>query len=72
MVLKASGASLNHKTELNGVALNIQNSDTLQSEAARLLQIGDALMVEEMVADGIAELILGIGFIIVFSAVNVL
>ena len=61
VVLKASGASLLHKTELRAVALNLTNEEEVQKESRRLLQIQgcDALLVQEMVK-GERELVCGL------------
>ena len=62
LVLKASSEALTHKTELSAVALNVDSPDLLEMEAGRLLEISDALLVEEMVTGGVVELLLGIDY----------
>nr|WP_244604570.1 MULTISPECIES: acetate--CoA ligase family protein [Mesorhizobium] len=59
VVMKVSSASVLHKTELNGVALNIGDSETAAREAFRLGAITDELLVEEMI-HGVAEFIVGV------------
>ncbi len=51
VVLKASGATLLHKTEAGGVALNLRGEREVRKEGQRLLQIPgcDGLLVQEMV-----------------------
>ena len=61
VVLKASGASLSHKTEVGGVALNIGTEAEVRKEGERLLKIPgcDALLVQEMVKGG-REIVCGL------------
>jgi acetyl-CoA synthetase (ADP-forming) len=51
VVLKASGVTLLHKTEVGGIALNLKNREEVREEARRLLGIPgcQALLVQEMV-----------------------
>lgn len=60
VVIKAVGAQLMHKTEVGGVALNIRNKEEARVAVARLAGLSDILLVEEMLADGIAEVLAGI------------
>lgn len=61
VVLKASGASLLHKTEVGGVALNLRSSSEVREESRRLLSIPgcEGLLVQEMVR-GDRELVCGL------------
>lgn len=61
VVLKASGTSLVHKTEVGGVALNLRGEREVREESRRLLQIPgcDGLLVQEMVR-GDRELVCGL------------
>ncbi|MGA2026838.1 MAG: acetate--CoA ligase family protein [Syntrophobacteraceae bacterium] len=61
VVLKASGASLSHKTELGGVALNLRTVEEVRKEGERLLKIPgcEALLVQEMVKGG-REIVCGL------------
>jgi len=61
VVLKASGAELFHKTEVEGVSLNLRTAEDVEREAERLLRIAgcEALLVEEMVKGG-RELVCGL------------
>jgi acetate---CoA ligase (ADP-forming) len=60
VVIKASGAAIEHKSEAGGVLLNI-GSPAQASDAARQLScLSDRLLIEEMVTDGIAEVLVGI------------
>jgi acyl-CoA synthetase (NDP forming) len=60
VVVKAVGAEIAHKTELGAVRLNLRDADSVRAAAHTLLQIGDALLVEAMIADAVAELIVGV------------
>jgi acetate---CoA ligase (ADP-forming) subunit beta len=61
VVLKATGASLFHKTEIGGVVLNLRSQEEIKKEGQRLLRIGgcEALLVQEMVK-GERELVCGL------------
>jgi acyl-CoA synthetase (NDP forming) len=61
VVLKASGASLSHKTDVGGVALNIGTGPEVRKEAERLLKVPgcEALLVQEMVGGG-REMVCGL------------
>jgi acetyl-CoA synthetase len=60
VVIKASGAHLEHKTEVGGVALNIRTDADARSAAQRLGNLSQTLLVEEMFTDGVAEILIGI------------
>jgi acetyl-CoA synthetase len=60
VVIKASGAHLEHKTELGGVVLNVRNEADARSAGERLAKISDTLLVEEMFTDGVAEVLIGV------------
>jgi acyl-CoA synthetase (NDP forming) len=60
VVLKAVGAHIAHKTEIGAVRLNLGDPDSVRAAARALLPIGDALLVERMIPDAVAELIVGI------------
>ena len=53
-------ASDAHKTETGGVKLNLQSAEDIQTAWAELAPRGDVL-VEEMIHDAVAEVIIGIG-----------
>ena len=59
VTLKVSGAKLAHKTELNGVRLNIQNVKTLKEACDDLFKISPELLIEKMIESPICELIIG-------------
>jgi acetyl-CoA synthetase len=60
VVIKASGAHLEHKTEVGGVVLNVRTAADAHSAAMRLSTLSDTLLVEEMCTDGVAEILIGV------------
>ena len=52
--------TLAHKSELGAVALGLRDAEAVRAAAARMAHLGEALLVEPMVTDGVAELIVGI------------
>lgn len=60
VVIKAVGAHLEHKTEVGGVVLGVRSAEEASAAAARLAALSDTLLVEEMVGDGIAEILVGV------------
>jgi acetyl-CoA synthetase len=60
VVMKASAADLEHKSEVGGVALNIRSIDEAQAAAERLSSLAPNLLIEEMLSDGIAEILVGV------------
>ena len=62
LTLKVSGAKLAHKTELNGVRLNIQNVKTLKEACDDLFKISPELLIEKMIESPICELIIGMDY----------
>ncbi len=61
VVLKASGSTLLHKTEVGGVALNLKSPEEVKEEARRLLKIAgcQTVLVQEMIR-GDRELVCGL------------
>jgi acetyl-CoA synthetase len=60
VVIKATGSHLEHKTEVGGVVLNVRNEAEARIAAERLAKLSDTLLVEEMFADGVAEILIGV------------
>ena len=58
VVVKALG--LAHKSEHNAVRVGLETAAEVRGAARELLTLSDRLLVEEMVGDGIAELIVGV------------
>jgi len=60
VVIKAVGEQLEHKTEIGGVVLNVRNAADARAAAERLSRLSGTLLVEEMVVDGVAEILIGL------------
>ena len=59
VTLKVSNAELAHKTDLGAVLLNINDPIELEKACQDLFKIGPSLLIEKMVHDPVAELIIG-------------
>ena len=59
IVIKAASASLEHKSDVGGVVVNIRTRAEAQNAADRLARLSNTLLVEEMVADSVAEILIG-------------
>ena len=59
VTLKVSNAELVHKTDLGAVLLNIKDPVELEKACQDLFKIGPSLLIEKMVHDPVAELIIG-------------
>lgn len=60
VVLKAVAPEMAHKTEYGGVALKLKNVTEVVEAAAEMSGIAESFLVEEMISDGVAEIILGV------------
>jgi acyl-CoA synthetase (NDP forming) len=60
VALKAVGTGIAHKTEMGAVKLNLRDADSVATTATALRAMGDAVLVEQMVAGTVAELIVGV------------
>jgi acetyl-CoA synthetase len=60
VVIKASGAHLEHKTEVGGVVLNVRTEFDARQAGQRLAKLSDTVLVEEMLIDGVAEVLIGV------------
>ncbi|WP_416677693.1 acetate--CoA ligase family protein [Candidatus Pseudothioglobus sp. Uisw_016] len=67
ITLKVSDVELAHKTELGAVMLNINDPLALEKACQDLFKIGSSLLVEKMVQDSVAELIVGVGLDPIFG-----
>jgi len=78
VVIKAAGAALEHKSDIGGVVLNVRTVAEAASAARRLAALSPTLLIEEMVADGVAEILVGLrvdpqfGLLLVLGAGGVL
>ncbi len=60
VVIKAAGAGLEHKSEVGGVVLNVRSTNEALAAAQRLARLSEMLLVEEMITDGVAEVLVGL------------
>jgi acetate---CoA ligase (ADP-forming) len=60
VVIKAASADLAHKSDVGGVALNIRSAAEATATAERLAALSDTVLVEQMVVDGVAEILVGL------------
>src|SRR4029077_1403944 len=60
VVIKAVGATLEHKTELGAVVLDVRSAADAAAAAQRLSGLSATLLIEQMVTDGVAEILVGI------------
>jgi acyl-CoA synthetase (NDP forming) len=60
VAVKAVSAEIAHKTEAGAIAINLASGDAVDAAATRMLAISGRILVERMVTDGVAELIVGI------------
>ena len=67
IILKVSDVELVHKTELGAVMLNINDPLALEKACQDLFKISSSLLIEKMVQDSVAELIIGVGFDPIFG-----
>ena len=59
VVMKAAGEAIAHKSEVGGVLVNIRSPAEAVAAAARLAALGDTVLVDEMIVDGVAEILVG-------------
>ena len=60
LVIKATAAALEHKSEVGGVVLNVRSAAEAEAAAQRLAALSATVLVEEMVTDGVAEMLVGV------------
>ena len=59
VVMKAAGEAIAHKSDMGGVILNISHSAEAAAAAMRLATLSGTVLVEEMIVDGVAEILVG-------------
>jgi acetyl-CoA synthetase len=59
VAMKAAAAGLAHKSDIGGVILNIRTEAEALAAATRLGKLADQVLVESMIADGVAEILVG-------------
>ena len=60
VVLKATGGDIAHKSERGGVRLNLRSAAEVEAAARDLAAIAPNVLVEQMVGDGVAEILVGV------------
>jgi acetate---CoA ligase (ADP-forming) len=60
VVIKAANPAIAHKSDRGGVVLNVRSAAEAAAAAQRLATLSPTLLVEEMVSDGVAEILVGI------------
>ncbi len=60
VAVKAVGRALVHKSELGAVALGLRDAGDVAAAATRMVGLGEAILVEPMLMDGVAELLVGV------------
>lgn len=60
VVVKAVGDEIAHKSEAGAVILDLRNAEAVRVASLDLLKIAKAILVETMVGDAVAELIVGV------------
>lgn len=60
LVIKAVGAHLEHKTEVGGVIVNVRTAADAVRAVIQLSKLSDIVLVEEMIIDAVAEILIGI------------
>jgi acyl-CoA synthetase (NDP forming) len=62
VVLKVISSDIVHKSELNAVVVGIATEYQLRTEAERLLEFSNKLLLEEMIGNSVAELLIGVSY----------
>jgi acetyl-CoA synthetase len=60
VVMKAAGATLEHKSDVGGVVLNVRSTAEAATAAQHLSALSGTVLVEEMIGDGVAEILVGV------------
>jgi acetyl-CoA synthetase len=59
VVLKSAGGGLEHKSDVGGVIVDVRSSAEAAAAARRLAILSPVVLVEQMVLDGVAEVLIG-------------
>lgn len=59
VAVKSVGSAIAHKTEMGAVRLRLADPAAVRAAATELANLGEALLIEQMVSDSVAELIVG-------------
>jgi acetate---CoA ligase (ADP-forming) len=60
VVIKAAEGALEHKSELGAVVVDVRGPAEARAASERLARLAGSVLVEEMVHDGVAEILIGI------------
>ena len=60
LVMKINSNKIIHKTEINGVVTNIDSKNEIKKNLKHLSKLGKEILIEKMVQDKVAEMIIGI------------
>ncbi len=60
VVLKAVGETLQHKSEVGGVFVNVRSTEDAQRAVDHLSSLSNQVLVEEMITDSVVEILVGI------------
>jgi acetyl-CoA synthetase len=60
VVIKVASIDLQHKSDVGGVVLNVRTEAEATAAAERLRALTDTFLVEEMITDGVAEILVGV------------
>ncbi len=71
VTLKVSSATIAHKTEAGGVALNLRTAEDVKAAAIRMAELAPEVLVERMVTGAVAEFIIGLKSDLQFGTVLV-
>jgi len=72
VVIKATGPHLEHKSDVGAVVVNIRSTAEAEATAQRLAGLSEQLLVEEMISDAVAEVLVGVTVDAQFGQVLVL
>jgi len=59
VVIKVAAAHLAHKSDVGGVVLNVRSTAEASAAAERLSALTENFLIEEMITDGVAEILVG-------------
>ena len=60
VVLKVSSDNILHKSDVHGVALNLNNQEEISKALEKISKISSEVLVEEMITDSVVEMIVGV------------
>jgi acetyl-CoA synthetase len=60
VAVKISNDAIAHKSDVGGVALSLNSTDEVVAAVANMRHLGDRVLIEQMIAGSVAELIVGV------------